>query len=203
MIIEGYVLVVKRLTIQRCTRRIGRFIASCLFESGSSSMYIRRVQPSDAAQLLRLFRTLENETAYMFFSPEEKVLSIQVQKHKNNVFAMSDHSVMFVAECNQQLIGFIRGIHEESNQHTRSLHIVIGVVKTAWKKGVGSTLMNTLELWGRLKNYHYLELSVMDINQAGLHLYEKCGFTNDAIAHEPMMVEGRCVHEVYMSKCLY
>ena len=188
--------------MQQCTRRIRRFIVSYLFES-SSSMYIRRVKPADATQLLRLFATLEQETAYMLFSPKDKAASIQEQKYKNNMFATSSRHIMFVAEYNQRLVGFIRGIHEESNQHKRSLHIVIGVAKEAWNKGVGSTLMHTLELWGRLKDYRYLELSVMDINQAGLRLYEKCGFTRDNVVSESMMVEGCVTYEIYMSKCLY
>lgn len=195
-------MVANSLTIQQYTHRIRRSIVSYLFES-SSSMYIRRVKPSDAAQLLRLFSTLEQETAYMLFSPKDKAVSIQEQKHKNHLFAMSDQHVMFVAKCNQRLVGFIRGTHEKNNKHQRSLHLVIGVVKAEWNRGIGSTLMHTLELWARLKDYHYLELSVMDINQAGIALYKKCGFRHDGIVDEPIIVEERAVQEVHMSKCLY
>lgn len=165
-------------------------------------MYIRRVKPSDAAPLLRLFSTLEQETAYMLFDPKDKAVSIQEQKHKNHLFAMSKHHVMFIAEYNQRLVGFIRGIHEKDNQQPCSLHIVIGVIKAEWNKGIGSTLMHTLEVWARLKGYHYLELSVMNINQAGIALYEKCGFRCDGVVDEPIIVEGLVVQEIHMSKCL-
>ncbi len=165
-------------------------------------MFIRRVKKSDATQLLILFSTLNNETPYMFFNPEEQSVSIKEQRDKNTLFAMSDMNVMFVAEYNQQLVGFIRGINEEDNQHPHSLHIVVGVVKAAWKQGIGNALMQTLEHWGRRKDYRYLELSVMDINQAALMLYTKCGFSKDTIVTEPMIVEGRIVCEVQMSKRL-
>lgn len=165
-------------------------------------MHIRRVQKSDAAQLLTLFSTLDNETAYMFFNDEERALSLKEQQRKNNLFAISDHNVMFVAEYQQQLIGFVRGVHEDDNYHPQSLHIVIGVIKAAWKQGVGNALMQTLEQWARSKDYHYLELSVMDINQAALILYQKCGFSEDDVLTEPMLVEDKIVREIQMSKCL-
>ncbi len=165
-------------------------------------MLIRRVKKSDAAQLLILFSTLNKETPYMFFDPEEQSVSIKEQQHKNTLFALSDANVMFVAEYNQQLVGFIRGIHEETNHYPRSLHIVVGVVKAAWKQGIGNALMQTLEHWGRTKDYHYLELSVMDINQAALMLYTKRGFSKDTIVTEPMIVEGNNVCEIQMSKRL-
>ena len=165
-------------------------------------MLIRRVKKSDAAQLLILFSTLNNETPYMFFDPEEQNVSIKEQRDKNTLFAMSDTNVMFVAECNQQLVGFIRGVNEENNQHPHSLHIVVGVVKAVWKQGIGNALMQTLEHWGRKKGYHCLELSVMDINQAALMLYTKRGFNKDTVVTEPILVEGNFVSEIQMSKHL-
>jgi RimJ/RimL family protein N-acetyltransferase len=190
-----------RLRIHHFTHKIRDFITSRLLR-GSSSMLIRRVRKSDASQLLSLFSTLNNETSYMFFDPEEQTVSIKEQQYQNTLFAMSDTNVMFVAEYNQQLVGFIRGVNEENNQHSCSLHIVVGVVKAAWKQGIGNALMQTLEQWGRAKDYHYLELSVMDINQAALMLYAKRGFSKDTIVTEPMIVDGRFVCEVQMSKRL-
>jgi RimJ/RimL family protein N-acetyltransferase len=189
------------LTIHHFTHKIRYFITSHFLRS-SSSMLIRRVKKSDATQLLLLFSTLNNETPYMFFDPEEQSVSVKEQRDQNTLFAMSDTNVMFVAEYNQQLVGFIRGVNEANNQYPHSLHIVVGVVKAAWKQGIGNALMQTLEQWGRRKDYRYLELSVMDINQAALMLYTKRGFSKDALVTEPMIVEDRIVCEVQMSKRL-
>jgi len=186
-------LIISKLTIQQCLCEMRHFVSTYLFRS-LSSIHIRRVKKSDAAQLLHLFATLENETVYMLFNPEEKRI--------NNLFESSDSNVMFVAEHNQQLVGFIRGVHEASNQYSSSLHIVVGVIKAAWKQGIGNALMKTLEQWGRTKDYRYLELSVMDINQAALAFYDKYGFSRDNIAANPILIEDRFVHEIQMSKCL-
>jgi len=197
---KGQYMGASRLTIHYFTHKIRDFITSRLLRE--SSVLIRRVRKSDATQLLILFSTLDNETSYMFFDPEEQPASIKEQQHKNTLFAMSDTNVMFVAEYKQQLVGFIRGVNEANNHYSQSLHIVVGVVKAAWKQGIGNALMQTLEQWGRAKDYHYLELSVMDINQAALMLYTKCGFSRDNHVTEPMLIDGRIVCEVPMSKRL-
>ncbi len=59
-----------------------------------------------------------------------------------------------------------------------------------------------LDKWANEKGVTRLELTVMCINDAARHLYEKNGFVVEGTKKNSMVVDGTYVDEYYMAKLL-
>ncbi|WP_331666591.1 GNAT family N-acetyltransferase [Lacrimispora sp.] len=71
-------------------------------------------------------------------------------------------------------------------------------------RGRGSVLhfLSSWHKWADEKGVSRLELTVMCINDAARHLYEKNGFVVEGIKKNSMVVDGTYVDEYYMAKLL-
>ena len=165
-------------------------------------MHIRLIKENDAMQMLELFKKLDTETRYLLFEPEERKTSLQEQALINKEFSNSDHKVIFVAEENQQIIGFISGEGGIVNRKKHALNIVIGVMQNSWGKGIGAALMTQLENWATVRKFHRLELVVMENNHKARTLYIKQGFIEEGIKRDSMMIQGKYINGIYMSKLI-
>ncbi|MBU2709172.1 GNAT family N-acetyltransferase [Zooshikella marina] len=67
-------------------------------------------------------------------------------------------------------------------------------------KGIGKSLIETIENWARLSSVHRIELTVVESNSAVRNLYKKCGYVEEGIKRDSLKVDGEYVNKVYMSK---
>lgn len=79
--------------------------------------------------------------------------------------------MIFVAEKESRLIGFIAGIGNHLQRTKHSVYIVIGVLQDFAGKGIGTQLMTKLEEWALENGIHRLELTVMVHNKPAVALY--------------------------------
>jgi len=100
-------------------------------------MITRKVEPSDAEPIVKLFNKLDFETTYMLFEPGERKITVEEQENVCKEFTASDNKVMFVAENDSLIVGLIVGIGGLFSRNKHSLYTVVGVEKKYWGKGYG------------------------------------------------------------------
>ena len=165
-------------------------------------MLIRRIQFNDAKQFLRLRLQLDEETQFMLFEPGERSIDIEEQRHQIEQVLLSENQMIFVAEHEGQLVGYLGASSGYARRIRHCVEIVIGILEAFTGQGIGSQLFIVMEKWTREKQLHRLELTVMTHNAAGIALYKKRGFTIEGVRQRAMVVNDRYVDEYYMAKLL-
>lgn len=85
-------------------------------------------------------------------------------------------------------------------QHVADLSIYLA---RSWRgKGLGARLLSPLISLARELGYHKIVLSAFPTNTAGMHLYERQGFTTVGIYKEMGFLDGRWVDTIIMEKLL-
>ena len=164
-------------------------------------MLIRQIQRDDAAQLLQLKLQLDRETQFMLFEPDERKLTIEEQEQQiENILAKG--GMIFVAEHEQQLIGYLGATAYAFYRTRHSVTIVIGIIQAFTGQGIGTSLFVVMEEWARKKHLHRLELTVMTDNVVGIALYKKRGFEIEGTRKDAYLVNNRYVDEYMMAKLL-
>ena len=165
-------------------------------------MLIRRIQFNDAKQFLRLRLQLDEETQFMLFEPGERSIDIEEQRHQIEQVLLSENHMIFVAEHEDQLVGYLGASGGYARRVRHRVEIVIGILEAFTGQGIGSQLFILMEKWAREKQLHRLELTVMTHNAAGVALYKKQGFTIEGLRQHAMVMNNRYVDEYYMAKLL-
>jgi RimJ/RimL family protein N-acetyltransferase len=164
-------------------------------------MLIRYAKPDYANRLTDLIKQVE-ESNFMLFEPGERKTSPEQLRKRIESMEEDETSEMLIAEENDSLIGYLFVIGGNPNRSKHSVYIVIGVSEEYRGKGVGTMLFQELDKWAIQKNIHRLELTVMEHNLAGIHLYTKMGFEKEGTKRHSLFVNGRYVNEFYMSKLI-
>ncbi len=165
-------------------------------------MIIRMVRLEDAAQLLALRRQLDSETQYMLFEPGERTDNVDAQRQQLEEVLSRTNQMVFVAEDNGKLVGYLGAIGGNARRTRHTVEIVIGILKDFTGQGIGTQLFTAMEQWARQQHLHRLELGVMTPNAAGIALYKKQGFEIEGTRREAYLVNGQYVDEYYMAKIL-
>jgi len=74
------------------------------------------------------------------------------------------------------------------------------VLKESHRKGIGLELLSSFERWAVQKQFHRLELTVIDANINAKSLYKRAGFEEEGVKHHALKVNDCYVNELYMSK---
>lgn len=151
-----------------------------------------------------LLNTLDIETNYMMYEPEERKQCTNIQELKkdiqNNVINGNDF--LEIAIENDKIIGYIRAERGRFNRIAHTVYIVIGILKNYSDRGIGTAFFQDLNKWAKDHGIIRLELTVECHNKAAKHLYEKNGFQIEGIRRKSMLVEGKFIDEYYMAKIL-
>lgn len=68
---------------------------------------IREAVENDAKDLAILIQQVENESAYMLYEPGERTPTAEKQGKMIDVFTAKENSVIFVAEEDDNLVGYL------------------------------------------------------------------------------------------------
>ena len=165
-------------------------------------MIIRTIHPGDAEQLLRLRLQLDEETQFMLLEPGERNINLEEQREQIAYVLAQENQMIFVAEHDGQLVGYLGAVGGHFKRNRHSVEIVIGILQAFTGQGVGTRLFETMEAWVRQKHFHRLELSVMMHNKAAVALYKKRGFEIEGTKRHSLVINGQYVDEYYMAKLL-
>ena len=162
---------------------------------------IRLATQLDATQILLVMNDAEN-SGFMLANPgERKLKPDSIEKIIGNINSTTK-SGFFVAEENEDILGYmiVRGDNLERTSHRAS--IVIGVHSNSRGKGVGTALFEHVFEWAKQRELHRLELTLIESNEQALGLYKKMGFEVEGIRKDALLIEGVYVNELYMGKLL-
>lgn len=165
-------------------------------------MIIREVLLNDAEKLIHLIKRVEQQSTFMLMeagerkTPSEQLqMQIEQMMHTNN-------SMIFVAEQENELLGYLMVIGGNVQKKQHSAYIVIGIDEQHTNKGIGTVLFNRLEEWARDHRIIRLELTVVTDNKAGIALYMKSGFEIEGTKRKSLIIDGQYFDEFYMVKIL-
>lgn len=164
-------------------------------------MLIRKIEVGDAQEFLEMQCILDSQTKNMMYEEGERPRNIDDVKQMLEKLEQ-EGSMIFVAEENGKLIGFLSAQKGQFRRIRHTCYIVIGILIGYRGRGVGSALFLELDKWSRANGITRLELTVMCHNKEGVRLYRKNGFEVEGIRKHSMMVDGQYVDEYYMAKIL-
>ncbi len=134
-------------------------------------MIIRTIRISDAEQFLNLCKQLDAETQFMLLEPGERKTTLEEQQDQINNLLRQENQTIFVAEQDNQLVGYLEATGGTFKRNRHSAYLVIGILQAFADQGIGTQLFQRMEEWAKLKHIHRIELTVMDHNAAGIALY--------------------------------
>lgn len=165
-------------------------------------MIIREVKESDAENLMDLIQEVEKESEFMLMEPGERESDLKKQSSMIRNLLEEDNSMIFVAEEDRKLAGYLIALGGKARRTRHSVYIVIGICKLQQGKGIGTKLLSELEKWALSRNIHRLELTSAVKNERGLSLYKKMGFEIEGTKRHSMYIRGDYMDEYYMSKLI-
>ena len=160
---------------------------------------LRKIEIKDAAEFIALNQALAKETKLMMRKPDECMTEVSVAE-KIIESALANDNFLYLAEEDNELVGFISASKEMLNRIKHRAYIVIGIRKSYQGQGIGNRFFEELDRWAAEHGLRRLELTVMTHNLAGKALYEKHGFVVEGIKKDSMCVDGEYVDEYYMGK---
>ena len=163
---------------------------------------IREIRESDAEEFLNLCNRIDAETPFMMFKPGERPTTIEDQKDEIRDILSRDNQTIFVAEKDNQLIGYLAAYGGRYKRNRQTVYIVTGILQDFTSQGLGTKLFEQLEEWAKKRKIHRLDLTVMVHNEAALALYRKTGFEIEGRKKHSLYINDSYVDEYWMAKLL-
>ena len=165
-------------------------------------MLIRTICEDDAERYLNLCKQLDAETQFMLLEPGERKTTLEEQRTQIDILLQHENQTIFVAEQDNQLVGYLAASGGTFKRNRHNAYLVIGIQQAFTGQGIGTQLFQTLGKWTQQQHIHRLELTVMTHNTAGIALYKKQGFAIEGTKRHSLLINDQYVDEYYMSKLL-
>ena len=158
----------------------------------SDSVFIRKAGPEDA----RLIHEVLKQAFLNIGEPDYSAQAIKAAisetwKIRERIIS---HQPVFVAECNDQIVGTISGYKEHMSMKVESF----AVHPQFQRRGIGMQLLEELEALARTYRCHKIYLftawSMMDAARLYITLgYEKEGYLRKQFYGEDLVIFGKCL----------
>ena len=161
---------------------------------------IRPIREADARAFLELSNTLDAESDFRLLEPGERRTTVQEEREIIRRVQESAKDAILVAEVEGRLVGYVAAL---GGKHRRNQHVavvVISVLERYWGQGIGTQLLEALEVRAREQAVHRLELTVMVHNDRAIGLYQKMGFEVEGRRRDALRLGDRYVDEFCMAK---
>lgn len=150
--------------------------------SHAGRLQVRRAVSSDTEAVLELIPRL-----LAFGPPPWRNLSEMADTDLgvigNALKSKTDDPVIYVAERNDKILGFIH-LHSTTDYYRKRRHghvADIVVAASAEGQGIGRRLLAVAESWARKSSFDWLSISAFESNVRALSLYEDAGFNRDIV----------------------
>ncbi|WP_156857842.1 GNAT family N-acetyltransferase [Oceanobacillus sp. AG] len=165
-------------------------------------MIIRKASTTDAKKLANLIKEVEKNSKYMLWESGEREVQAESQLEMIESIQASENSTIFVAEKEQDLVGYLFAIGGKARRNKHSVYIVVGILQAKRGQGIGTKLFYRLDRWARDRNIRRLELTVVTKNDTALSLYRKAGFEIEGTKRHSLLIGDEFMDEYYMAKLL-
>lgn len=156
---------------------------------------IRKATKKDAEGISNIWKILCDERVYTAVSKP-----FSTKQERVYITSLSDREGIFLAEVNNEIIGFqsldlwFRAI--DSFNHVGSIGTF---VHPQWrKKGIGNRLFNYTLNFARSKNYEKFVIYVRNRNDDAKKFYQSLGFVPKGILTNQVKIDGKYEDEVFM-----
>lgn len=163
---------------------------------------LRPIEINDAEKFVKLSKSID-ESEFMLFEPGERKTTIEQQKSSIERVLTDPKSIIFVAEVENDLVGFIGAFGSNLKRTQHSAHIVIGIEKEHQGKGIATKLFDQIMMWAKEVEISRLELTVIKSNEKALSLYKKMGFIIEGEKVHSLMINRQPINEYYLYKLLH
>jgi len=165
--------------------------------------YIREARGRDARKVLSYIKQVSGETDFLTFGPESFNLSEQEEHDFLETCHRQANGLYLIAFLKDKIVGSISfiGGNRPRTQHAGELGM--SVLRLAWGRGIGSTLLEVLEDWCRRNGrFTKLNLRVRTDNLRAIELYTRLGFEKEGVLRRELKVNGNYRDLLWMGKIL-
>jgi len=162
-------------------------------------MRIRRVEESDATQLVTLMSQIASESSFLLYEVDEVPSSAFLARRLSNTKHLE---YIWVAEVGDKFVGYLALTLGSMKKNRGVGTLAIGVMTDYSNCGVGSSLMSTAIEKAREVKIYRLQLQVQTTNDRAVGLYKKFGFEIEGILRHVAKVNGCLVNKFMMAKLL-
>ncbi len=163
---------------------------------------IRQIEPADAPAFATLLGQLDGETDFLLFEPDERRTTAAQWHEIIRHMQLHGDSMIFVAEHDGELVGYLRANRETMQRLDHNLLIMVAIRQAYTGLGLGTRLFTRMELWARRRAIHRLYLTVMAHNTRAIALYKKMNFVVEGLHRDAIRIDGAFVDEYTMAKLL-
>ncbi|PSL43210.1 RimJ/RimL family protein N-acetyltransferase [Salsuginibacillus halophilus] len=164
-------------------------------------MNIRPIAVSDADEFLAVSKKID-ESGFMLYEPEERETTVEQQRKAIEGIMSSKKSVIYVAEVENKIVGFITALGGRLKRNQHSAYLVLGVLEDYQGRGFATKLFEQMFQWAAQVEISRLELTVIKDNVSAFHLYRKMGFVLEGEKVHSLMINGTPMNEYYLYKLL-
>jgi RimJ/RimL family protein N-acetyltransferase len=159
---------------------------------------VRRAEPGDAAELVKLAEAVAGEEGRWILATEGWRSVSDERRYLRSVLRHPDAAV-FVAEADGRVVG---RLSLSRDPHPASRHVAdVGLMVDAAHRGrgIGKRLLEEAVAWSRRSGVTKLELHVFPWNEAALGLYESFGFEREGYRKRHYAREDGFVDAILMA----
>jgi RimJ/RimL family protein N-acetyltransferase len=165
------------------------------------TMLIRPIEVRDAENFIDLLKIID-ESGFMMYVPGERKITVEKQSNIIEGLLSEEKSIIFVAEAERKLAGYIAASGGNLKRNRHSAYLVLGVSEQHQGNGIATELFHHIFEWAKEVGISRLGLTVIKDNTKATHLYKKMGFILEGEKVHSLMINGEPVNEYYLYKLL-
>src|SRR5262245_66466307 len=101
---------------------------------------IRKIREDDAVTFLNLLARVDEETQFMLLEPGERQITVEDQRQRIKTILSKNNQLIFVAENDNDLIGYLAAIGGDFKRNRHRVYIVIGILQAFIDQKIGTKL---------------------------------------------------------------
>lgn len=163
---------------------------------------IREISIKDVEDFIKLLSKIYDESDYTLYNPGEYAPSISSVSDYLERIITSPRNTVYVAEQDDQLVGYAFIQTEDYERKRHEAIITIGVRQLYQKHGIGMALVNTAEAWSINHEIRRIEASVVPENDRAIELFKSAGFNIEGELKDKLFINGQYYNKYVMAKLL-
>lgn len=163
---------------------------------------IREIGINDMYPFVKLLTTIYDESDYLIYNPGEYAPSNNDAIANLEHYITSPSNAIYVAENNDELVGFAIVTTGNFERTRHEAIFSMGVIRHYREKGLGQSLINSVEAWCLNHHIRRIEASVVPENETAVDLFKTAGYQIDGELRDKLYIDGKYFNKYVMSKLL-
>lgn len=163
---------------------------------------IREIGINDIDPFVKLLTTIYDESDYLIYNPGEYAPSNNDAIANLEHYITSPSNAIYVAENNDELVGFAIVTTGNFERTRHEAIFSMGVIRHYREKGLGQSLINSVEACCLNHHIRRIEASVVPENETAVDLFKTAGYQIDGELRDKLYIDGKYFNKYVMSKLL-